>query len=267
MRTRSNEHRGRRDGFTLVELLVVIGIIALLIAMLLPVLSRARERGNQIKSLSNLRQLGVAFTMYQNDNRGYYPYGAALYPQFEGDWIWWQPSGRGAAGDVRNSPIVRYLGAFNPDALRCPSDDVDQHVPAPGFERYLYSYSITTYFISNRSHNLLRTKYPPPKAGRVVNPSTKIVLVDEDEFRVNDGLFMALVEDRPGWEMDEGPNDLLGIRHDRPRVEPDPTLRPMSLVLSNRDHRGNVGFADGHADYVTRAFAHDVAHLHPYFNE
>ena len=61
------------SGFTLVELLVVIGIIAVLIAILMPALSAARAQSMAIKSMSNLRQLAIGLDMYKGENKGYYP--------------------------------------------------------------------------------------------------------------------------------------------------------------------------------------------------
>jgi prepilin-type N-terminal cleavage/methylation domain-containing protein/prepilin-type processing-associated H-X9-DG protein len=73
--TRAPRAAARHTGFTLVELLVVIGIIAVLIAILLPALNRAREAGRQVKCLSNMRQLSHAAIMLTNDNKGYMPGG------------------------------------------------------------------------------------------------------------------------------------------------------------------------------------------------
>jgi prepilin-type N-terminal cleavage/methylation domain-containing protein len=70
---RHPEFLKRAAGFTLVELLVVIGIIAVLIGILLPALSRAREKSRQVACLSNLHQIGLAIRMYSNDNRDHYP--------------------------------------------------------------------------------------------------------------------------------------------------------------------------------------------------
>lgn len=63
----------RQSAFTLVELLVVIGIIAALIAILLPALNGARARSRTLACASNLKQLGNMFQMYANDNNNYYP--------------------------------------------------------------------------------------------------------------------------------------------------------------------------------------------------
>lgn len=69
----------QRHAFTLVELLVVIGIIALLLSILVPVLGKAKEAANSAKCMSNMRQVGMATMMYVNENKGKWlpPYKAA----------------------------------------------------------------------------------------------------------------------------------------------------------------------------------------------
>jgi len=72
----------RRRGFTLIELLVVIAIIAILAAILFPVYARLKEKARQTQCASNLRQLGLACTMYENDNNG------MLVPAWAGVFDW-----------------------------------------------------------------------------------------------------------------------------------------------------------------------------------
>ena len=85
--TISNQQRERfPTGFTLIELLVVIAIIALLMAMLMPALERAREQGQRIVCLNNLRQLTLAWLLYADDNEGKLVNGATGYSNRDMAW-------------------------------------------------------------------------------------------------------------------------------------------------------------------------------------
>src|SRR3712207_5456887 len=82
MPTPSTERKMMRSrrGFTLIELLVVIAIIAILAAILFPVFAQAREAARKASCQSNLRQLGLAVQMYNNDNDEFFP------PSISWDW-------------------------------------------------------------------------------------------------------------------------------------------------------------------------------------
>jgi prepilin-type N-terminal cleavage/methylation domain-containing protein len=99
--------KSRRDnGFTLVELLVVIGIIAVLIGMLLPALSKVQQQGKWIKCQSNLRTVGQYLLMYGNQNRG------TIYPR-----------GWGAGTFPPDNCWPKYVfGVWNPAVMLCPTD-------------------------------------------------------------------------------------------------------------------------------------------------
>ena len=112
-----NEIRKER-GFTLIELLVVIAIIAILAAMLLPALSRAKERGNRAVDRSNLHQQGLSLLMYASENREKFPdlrdlplantQGTAL-----GLWAW----------DISSNAVSQLMAnGGTQDIFYCPSD-------------------------------------------------------------------------------------------------------------------------------------------------
>ena len=73
IRKQRKETTMKRRTFTLIELLVVIAIIAILAAMLLPVLNKARDMGREAQCLSNNKNLGTSWLMYSQDNNAYFP--------------------------------------------------------------------------------------------------------------------------------------------------------------------------------------------------
>jgi prepilin-type N-terminal cleavage/methylation domain-containing protein/prepilin-type processing-associated H-X9-DG protein len=102
----------RIRAFTLVELLVVIAIIAILAALLLPVLSRAKEAGRATACLGNLHQVGLALQIYVSDNNNRMPF-------------MWDALTNATATATNPSTIDKVLAAQlgNQNVLRCPSDE------------------------------------------------------------------------------------------------------------------------------------------------
>jgi len=117
----TRRHRGiARAGFTLVELLVVIGIIAILISVLLPTLAKARESANRAACLSNLRTIGQMFLIYAQDNKRQIPLGTQSNVYQESYWL----SLKTSSADRRFptwGPLYQARLMKSPAYLYCPS--------------------------------------------------------------------------------------------------------------------------------------------------
>src|SRR3569623_1730093 len=122
----------RTRGITLVELLVAIGIIARLISILLPALSKARAQGQWAACLSNLKQLGNALTLYAQENKNYLPRPASNgNGEFYDDLVIWRnpsPNGR----TINDTALAKYLNVQDEKLqamFRCPNDDYENRPP------------------------------------------------------------------------------------------------------------------------------------------
>ena len=257
-------NRNHKRGFTLVELLVVIGIIALLISILLPALSKARESANRVACLSNIKQVSMALLMYVDSNKGFLPYSAPYSWEFEEDWIWWEldtPTtprisrvGEGGVGPYLS------LSRTNTKVMLCPSDNILNHsrTGPSQYGKYPFSYSLNEYMCS----------FPPSvkptpnpscvyKLVSVSRASEKILIFEEGEGTIDDGY--GTITAIPG---DLGTN-MVALRHDRNhQTQVDDPVKA-GVEVPNIKAKGNVGFCDGHADSVLRTYAHSIKHTAP----
>lgn len=253
--------RAQRRGFPLLELLVVIGIVALLIAIVVPALSSVRESGRRVICGSNLRQLGLAMALYLNDNRGSFPYLAAGDPDNVSsmDWVVWRQSEINAPAPAVNlasggiGPYLKLTPAKT-NILICPSDpNPNQRGAEYGFP---FSYTCNWHFGPLATGTLPKASNAEQLTSRLVDvrlPSEKVWMLEEDDRTVDDGS-SAIWFPQGLWFV----TNLLSNRHDR--VYRRLSDLPRGEFIPNSQGRGNVLLADGHVDFLPRSFVHTREH-------
>jgi prepilin-type processing-associated H-X9-DG protein/prepilin-type N-terminal cleavage/methylation domain-containing protein len=254
----SNTRRRKRAAFTLVELLVVLGIIGLLVAILLPSLIKARRQALRVACQSNLRQLGTALLAYAHENRGWFPGASSSLQEQDEDWVYWQPT-----RERKQSRLWAHLGGSS-EVLVCPMGVLDRSGrPAP---HYPFSYSVNILFTPLiRPGSIPSLQHRGCKLSQVVRPSQKMLAVEEDSATINDGSWNR--ED-PG---PNGPPAYVSIRHDgngrEYSVPQDWTYDPEdSRIVPRYRGRGNIAYADGHVEFVDRRRAIFTSYLDPSYD-
>jgi prepilin-type N-terminal cleavage/methylation domain-containing protein len=182
----------RRAAFTLVELLVVIGIIALLVSMLMPALGKVRDQANGAKCSNNLRQLMTATLMFVGDHKGRVPGGESDYARpnpEERCWIANGPENAPTAYDWKTGPqsgtLWRYVNS--PGVYLCPSrvPGGEGITPGPGYSNGHFDYTSVGAFRGCRLASIR------PESEWTYKPSmTKVILptpfyVEETSYRLN----------------------------------------------------------------------------------
>jgi prepilin-type N-terminal cleavage/methylation domain-containing protein/prepilin-type processing-associated H-X9-DG protein len=241
----------RRTGFTLIELLVVIAIIAILAAILFPVFAQAREKARTISCASNLKQLGLAFSMYQQDYDGGFP--AFSYQESTAPKLRWMNV---IFPYTRNGQIGVCPTVSGPRAI---TNELEVSANSRN-----YSYGYNYQYLGNSRFNAAsgRMRYPVFET-MIQFPADTILVAD------NDGTAGWRVEDRLPWGTDEDQRRLLnhGYSIDPPILPSWAEGRPSTSTSSNNAggprpgwtrisdrHNGgaNVLWCDGHVKWARR---------------
>jgi len=170
----------RRRGFTLVELLVVIGIIALLISILLPALTKAREDANRVRCMSNQRQLTLAWLLYAQDHKGAFTSANTQnFPPTAGFYSW--VAGGNTNSSLTNGLLWPYLKDY--DVYKCPNDRIS----------YVHTYSVNSYLAGEGPNTVFNL-------GQVAHAYSTFVFIEEVDPRgFNINSFMVPVYPSSSW--------------------------------------------------------------------
>lgn len=225
----ARSHRFPRQGFTLVELLVVIGIIALLIAMLLPTLNKARESARRTECASNLQQINLALLMFAHDNRQHFCALSQAVPGATRAWFggWTRP---GNVFDRELGFLFKYLKTA--DIGGCNSFEFNHSRPQYGPTDYAYS----NYLARPGLYYPNRTVESPLGAKAVWVRKASETVSFMESARLNNWQFNPAQLDRSPWGYGPTGNWSNGA----------PATGPIPSFHARHNGYGNVAWVDGH---------------------
>ncbi|MBX3732186.1 MAG: prepilin-type N-terminal cleavage/methylation domain-containing protein [Verrucomicrobiae bacterium] len=236
------ESRGRRRGFTLVELLVVVAVIALLAGLLLPALIGARQKAGAVACVNNLRQLTLAWLLYAPDCRDWMSpsetsTGEPHLPRWvEGYYLGIMSDADAANTDQLLAPGPGHLGPYLREArvFRCPDDHSRANLVKNRGARRSRSYSMNNFIVFGGS-GVGRL----PDGELAYDP---VALVRMDDFRaVSPSGFYVFIDSHP-WTLTHG---MFLIQ---PGLPPEEYAWVGKWPAGRRARRCPVSFADGHVE-------------------